>query len=67
VRSPSRLRARIEALEALLKPKPRLFVFVDMDGDPATYEEREAVFRAEKGVGPGDEMHSLRIAFLPPP
>jgi len=63
MRSPSRLLARIEALEAMLKPKGRIFVFTDMGGDPAAYEEREAAFRAEKGVGPGDELHSVRITF----
>jgi len=63
MRSPSRLLARIEALELALKPKARIFVFVDIGGDPATYEEREAAFRAEKGVGPGDELHSVRITF----
>ena len=47
----------------MLKPKGRIFVFTDMGGDPAAYEEREAAFRAEKGVGPGDELHSVRITF----
>ena len=63
MRSPSRLLARIEALEAMLKPKGRIFVFTDMGGDPASYEEREAAFRAENGVGPGDGLHSVRITF----
>ena len=40
-----------------------MYVFLDIGGDPATYEEREASFRAEKGVGPGDELHSVRITF----
>jgi hypothetical protein len=66
MRSPSRLLARIEALELALKPKGRIFVFVDLDGDAASYEEREAAFRAEKGVGPGDELHSVRVTWDDP-
>jgi hypothetical protein len=66
MRSPSRLLARIEALEAMLKAKGRIFVFVDLSGD-AGYEEREAAFRAENGVGPGDELHSVRITYVDPP
>ena len=57
------LLARLEALEALVKPKGRVFVFVDLSGDPATYEEREAAFRAENGVGPEDEMHIVHITY----
>ena len=64
--SPSRLLARLEALEAALLPKGRLFVFADFGGDPASCEERLASFRAEKGVGPGDELHSVRITFTDP-
>ena len=64
--SPARLLARIEALELALLPKGRIFVFVDMGGDPASYEEREAAFRAENGVGPGDELHSVRITYVDP-
>ena len=67
MRSPSRLLARIEALELALKPKGRIFVFVDLNGDAASYEEREAAFRAENGVGPGDELHSVRITYVDPP
>jgi len=63
MRSPSRLRARIEALELALKPKARIFVFFHVDDGAVSYEEREAAFRAEKGVGPGDELHSVRITF----
>ena len=63
MRSPSKLLARIEALEVALKPKGRVFVFVHFDGDEASFEEREAAFRAENGVGPGDELHSVRITF----
>jgi hypothetical protein len=63
MRTPSRLLARIEALEALLKPKGRFFVFADLSGDPATFAEREAAFRAENGVEPEDEMHSVSIAY----
>jgi hypothetical protein len=48
MRSPSRLLARIEALELALKPKGRIFVFVDLDGDAASYEEREAAFRERR-------------------
>jgi hypothetical protein len=59
----SRLLARIEALEALLKPNCRLFVFADFDGDPATYEERLAAFSVEHGVGPRDEVLSVRITY----
>ena len=66
MRSPSRLLARIEDLELALKPKARIFVFVDIGGDPATYEERKAASRAEDGVGPGDELHSVRITFYGP-
>jgi hypothetical protein len=66
MRSPSRLLARIEALELALKPKGRIFVFVDLGGDAASYEEREAAFRAEKGVGPGDELHSVRVTWDDP-
>ena len=62
----SRLLARIEALELALKPKGRVFVFTDFDGDPASYAEREAAFRAENGVGPEDELHSVRITFHGP-
>jgi len=66
MRSPSRLLARIEALELALKPKGRIFVFVDLDGDAASYEEREAAFRAEKGVGPGDELHLVHVTWDDP-
>jgi hypothetical protein len=63
---PRNLRARIEALEALLKPEARLFVFVHFDDDAGSFGEREAVFRAENGVGPGDELHSVRITWDEP-
>jgi hypothetical protein len=59
----SRLLARIEALEALLKPNGRLFVFADFDGDAASFEGRLASFRAENGVGPRDEVLSVRITY----
>jgi hypothetical protein len=62
----SRLLARIEALEALLKPKGRLFVFADFDGDPATYEERLAAFSVEHGVGPNDKLLEVRTTFHGP-
>jgi len=58
-------RARLDALEAiLLKYKARMYVFfLDVSGDPSSYAEREAAFRSEKGVGPGDELHLVRITF----
>ena len=62
----SSLLARIEALEMMLKPKGRVFVFFHIDDGAASYEEREAAFRAENGVGPGDELHSVCITFTGP-
>jgi hypothetical protein len=59
----SRLLARIEALEAAFAPKGRLFVFTDVDGDAASFEGRLASFRAENGVGPRDEVLSVRITY----
>jgi hypothetical protein len=72
MRSPSRLLARIEALELALAPKGRLFVFTDDDGAASSFEgrlatssfeERLASFRAENGVGPRDEVLSVRITY----
>jgi hypothetical protein len=57
--NPSRLLARIEALELALAPKGRLFVFTD----ESSFEERLASFRAENGVGPRDEVLSVRITY----
>jgi len=37
MRSPSKLLARIEALELMLKPKGRVFVFVDIGGAAASF------------------------------
>jgi hypothetical protein len=66
MRSPLRLLARIEALETMLKAKGRIFVFFHVDDGTATYEEREAAFRAENGVGPADELHSVCITYRDP-
>ena len=35
----------------------------EFDGDPATYEERLAAFSVEHGVGPRDEVLSVRITY----
>jgi len=57
-------KSRLDALEAiLLKYKARMYVFFHVDDGAVSYEEREAAFRAENGVGPGDELHSVRITF----
>ena len=58
----SRLRTRLEAIEAQLK-KPRIFVFVHYDGDGPSFEERKSAFCAEEGVGPDDRLYSLCVTF----
>ena len=63
MRSPSRLLARIEALELAIKPKPRTVVYADFDEDPASYDERLASFKIENAVVPGDELHIVSISF----
>ena len=57
----SRLTARLERLEAVLKPSGRAFVLVwraDKDGPLA---EKEAEYRAEHGVGPYDTLVTVII------
>jgi hypothetical protein len=49
MRSQSRLLARLEVLEAKLKPPVRQLVFLDYAADPASYDERLAAFRADMG------------------
>jgi hypothetical protein len=57
----SRLTARLERLEAVLKPSGRAFVLVwraDKDGPLA---EQEAEYRGEHGVGPYDTLVTVII------
>jgi hypothetical protein len=59
----SRLTARLERLEAVLKPKGRLFVFVWHAEHDGPLAEKEAAFRAENGVQPHDEVVRIILKF----
>jgi hypothetical protein len=66
IRSPSvmsRLTARLERLEAVLKPKGKLFVFVWQAEHDGPRAEREAAFRAEHGVQPHDELVTIILEY----
>jgi hypothetical protein len=53
----TRLLARLQKLEAVLKPKPESRVFVmELDCDPADQEARIAAFKAEHDVQSHDVL-----------
>jgi hypothetical protein len=54
---------RLDALEAVLKPKGKLFVFVYHADEDGSRAEREAAFRAEHGVRPHDELVTIILKF----
>ncbi len=60
MRSPS-LRARLERLEAVLKPPSRVFCMVDLFKGPHL-AEREEAFRSENSVGLHDTIMIVRWA-----
>jgi hypothetical protein len=61
---PSRLRDRLEHLEAQLAPQRRIFVFFSSEepGLPP-YAEQIAAFKVEKGVGPHDILCEVSFHF----
>jgi hypothetical protein len=61
---PSRLSARLKALEAQIAPQGRVFVFFRAEGpDLPPYAEQLAAFKAEKGVGPHDILAEVTLTF----
>jgi hypothetical protein len=61
---PSRLSARLKALEAQIAPQRRVFVFFGAE-EPnlPPYAEQLAAFKAEKGVGPHDTLVEVTLTF----
>lgn len=56
----SRLRDRLKRLEDQLTPRGRIFVFLTVEEpDIPPYAEQLAAFKAEKGVGPHDTLHTM--------
>jgi hypothetical protein len=64
-----RLLARLQKLEAVLKPQPKARIFrLDLDerdGDPADQEARIAAFKLEHDVQPHDILLIITIADGP--
>ena len=60
----SHLRDRLTLLETQLKPPGRVFVFVRFESpDLPPYAEHLAAFKAEKGVGQNDALHTVTVIF----
>jgi hypothetical protein len=63
----ARLNDRLKQLEAKLAPKGRHFVFThfvdDKGPDAPSRDEQLAAFKAERGVGPNDTVHTVSFIF----
>jgi hypothetical protein len=62
----ARTRDRLEALEAKIAPKAKVFVFISFDAGELrapSREDRLAAFKAEHGIAPSDLIHEVSIAF----
>jgi hypothetical protein len=61
---PSRLRDRLERLEAQIAPQSRIFVFFRAEElDLPPYAEQLEAFKAEKGIGPHDTLVTVAFTF----
>jgi hypothetical protein len=56
----------LEALEAKIAPKAKVFAFISFDarelGAPSR-EDRLAAFKVELGIAPSDPIHEVSITF----
>lgn len=62
----TRLQQRLCDLESRFRPKGRHFAivhFVDEEPDATSRDEQFAAFKAERGVGPNDAVHTVTITF----
>jgi hypothetical protein len=62
----SSFRTRLEQLEAKIAPKPASFVFIHFeDGEPdaPSRADQLAAFKAQRGVGPSDLIHTVTVTF----
>jgi hypothetical protein len=59
----SRLRARLQKLEATLRPKGRDFCLVHYEGDGPPFDERVAAFKIEHGVTPHDNLVAIDVTY----
>jgi hypothetical protein len=62
----ARLNDRLKQLEAKIAPKGRHLVFVhfeDEEPDALSRDEQLAAFKADRGVGPNDRIHTVTVTF----
>jgi hypothetical protein len=60
---PSRLNDRLKHLEDRIMPQGRIFVFFKDETSALGSDEQLEQFKAEKGIGPNDTVHTVSFIF----